>query len=213
MENGKLIALSQYLQTQKNEVEVDQDSPTVVFDTDCAVLDFLTFKNKASEKKARLQRAKLRSYSLLNVIKALVADYDIDMKRAAEQCDVEAYVKEYGHTPEVQISHDLRRLNEWVQSLEGALEVAPVRTLLEACNVLREKAAEEVVDTLNYILVSEYFGFQAIKSVLEAARLTEEAYFENTVMFYSLWNAVAEADFPNTLSAVAQLCFEEAVAI
>ncbi len=213
MQNSKnLISFTQYLRL-KDFVDVPLEATRELPETGGEVVDFFFYKNRAEEKQARCQRANLRALSILGVIKGLVKDYATHMHQVAENCDYEEYVKQYGHDAKTQIQEDMRRLNDFTAGLEAALVAKQARTLMEAGNVLRKGSSEEIVDTFNYILVSDYFGFQAIKTLVEAARLTEEAYLEDTTCFYSLWNQFSEANFSNSLEAIAVLCFEEAVAI
>lgn len=212
MENQKLISLQQYLQLQEvqnqNE-EVQHELPSF----EAEVFDFSIYQARANEKRDRFVKAKQRAYAILNVVKGLVQDYEIDMARVAADCDREQYVSEYGHDPETQIQDDMRRLCAFADWLGSALDSDDANNLIEACGILRQAAPEEVVETLNYILVSEYDGFRAIKTLIEAGRLTEEAYLENTEAFYQLWNEIAQAALPHSLDAIAALCCDQAVAI
>jgi len=164
-------------------------------------------------RKAQERRARDRSLQVLEVMQALLLDYQEHMLSAAAQCDVAAYVEEYGIQPEAQISDDMRRLHLFVQSLGGAFDLRQVRTLMEAGDVLRATATAEIIETFNYILTSEYFGFQAIAALIQAAHLNEETYFEDTTVFYKLWRDFAEINYSHSLAAISRICFEEAVAI
>lgn len=213
MENGKLIALSQYIQTQTRDADTVAEARSFAANVTGEVYDFQLFRNKAKARQSRFNRAKTRALSILNVIKALVQDYQLDMDRAALECDIEAYQKDYGYLPEVQIADDMRRLTELAECLDAALENKNVHTLMEACDLVRQTASEEVIATLNYILVSEYFGFKAISALVQSTRLNDESYFEDTMLYYQLWSAFEEQQFPNSVAATEHLCFEEAVAI
>ena len=212
MEHGKLIALDQYLQTAYSD---DRLSEATRFGTDSAaqIYDFQHYQAREKDRKARERKARDRSLAILEVITANLVDYQEHMNAAAAECDVEAYRQQYGILPEFQIADDVRRLKHFVQCLGGAFDSREVRTLMEAGELLRATAPEEVVDTFNYILTSEYFGFQAISALIQSTHLNDEAYFEDTMLYYKLWRDFAEMNYSHSLAVISQICFEEAIAI
>jgi hypothetical protein len=158
-------------------------------------------------------QARNRAYLLLVVIQGLVKDYEIDMGGTLSAEVRDAYFREYGCEPESKIREDVRRLQNFTLGLEAALDSGKANNLLEACNVLRAAGQEEMIATLNEILVSDYSGFQAMKTLIEAGRLSEAAYWEDSDALHQLWDRFAAAPWPHSLAAVASICDEEAIAI
>jgi len=142
----------------------------------------------------------------------VVLDYEVQMLKAASEMDRAAYQTEYQKDPIEQIQYDMHRLGEFAQALQSALEEKGARTLLEACDVLRKEANEELVDTLNYILVSDFFGFKVISSLIQVGVL-QETYQEDAPTCYRLWNELSNAGYEYSVAPIAALCFEEALAM
>lgn len=67
--------------------------------------------------------------------------------------------------------------------------------------------------TLDYILGSDYLGFQAIRKILEAVVLNDETYFYNSQSLCETWSQLSAAGFSHCIEPIAELCFQEALAI
>jgi len=209
------ISIEQYLSLKQFEENYSDEASEAIADLfqECRVIDFSQYQRKAKEKRAHQARARERSFVVLNVVKGLVLDYELKMIKSAQEIDLEAYRAQYQQDPLEQIQNDMRRLGDFAQALEWALTEKGASTVIEATGVLRQHATEELVDTLNYILMSDYFGFKAIKDVMECAVLFDGVYSEDTATCCRLWNELSEAGYEYSLNSIASLCLPEAMAM
>ena len=177
------------------------------------VVDFGAFRQKTQMKKARRAKAKVQAIDMIKVVRALVADYEDQMMAVAHQLDPKEWSEKYDGSAFEQIRDDMRRLYAFVNSLQVAVEIQGAATLTEACDMIRKSGDEELVMTLDYILGSDYLGFQAIRKILEAVVLNDETYFYNSQSLCETWSQLAAAGFNHCIEPIAALCYQEALAI
>lgn len=140
----------------------------------CQILDFSAFRDKFQKRKDA--RGKARAYCLmfLQVMDAMILDYDQQMLCIAKQVDAVDWAKEYDCGPLEKIKEDVRLLQNLRASLRKAFEDRGAGTFEEACLSLNRFAGPEVISTLESFTSSDYFGFDAIRLLMETVRIHDE---------------------------------------
>ena len=181
-------------------------------DNNTQILDFVTYRKKSQAKKALRSKVQLQAYDMLKVVQGLVFDYEAQMLAIAQDVDGAEWVEQHGRSAGEQIAEDLRRLHDFSQALETALDNGAT-TLGEAAKAIRYGDNEELIGTLDYILESDYAGFQAITKILEAVYFAEDKHFFNAESVVATWKDLEAAGFEYSVGPIAAICFEEALAI
>ncbi len=181
-------------------------------DNHSQILDFVTYRKKNVAKKALRTRVQLQAYEMLKIVQGLVFDYEAQMLQIASEVDGAEWVEQHGRSAGEQIAEDLRRLHDFTAALETALSHGAT-TLGEAAKAIRHGEDEELIGTLDYILSSDYVGFQAIAKILEAVYFAEDKHFFNTESIVATWKDLEAAGFEYGVGPIAAICFEEALAI
>lgn len=210
MEN--MIKIEDFLKL-KELVDANTETTPEVETVSAQVVDFGAFRQKTQQKKARRAKAKVQALDMIKVVHGLVRDYEEQMMAVAHQLDPQEWSEKYSTSAFEQIRDDMRRLDAFVNSLQVAVEIHGAATLAEACEMIRKSGNEELVMTLDYLLQSDYLGFQAIRKVLEAVYLNEENHFFNSQSLCETWQQLAAAGFNHSIEPIAALCFQEALAI
>ncbi|MFO1462533.1 MAG: hypothetical protein U1F66_02060 [bacterium] len=208
----KTISVEDFLKLQElAEVETveSQDSE----DEAAEVVDLGAFRKKTQAKKARRAKAKVQAVEMIQVVAALVRDYEDQMMAVAHEIDAQEWAEQHQTSPFEQIREDMRRLYAFVNALNVAVEFEGAATLAEACELIGKGGNGELIATLDYIRNSEYLGFQAIARVLDAVYLHEEHYALNVQSLGETWQQLEKAGFQNAVEPLAAMCFHEAVAI
>ncbi|HKY63511.1 MAG TPA: hypothetical protein VJR29_08840 [bacterium] len=181
-------------------------------DKQTQILDFVSYRKKTVAKKALRSKVQTQAYEMLKVIQGLVFDYEAQMVAIAQEVAGDNWVEKHGRSPAEQIADDLRRLHNFSQALENALDHGAT-TLGEAAKAIRHGEDEELIATLDYILSSDYVGFQAITKILEAVVFTADKHFFNAESIVATWKDLEAAGFEYGVGPIAAICFEEALAI
>ena len=177
------------------------------------IVDLGSFRSKTQTKKARRAKAKVQALEMIKIVEGLVRDYEEQMTYVAGQLDPQEWSEKYTTSAHDQIRDDMRRLHAFINALYVAVEIHGAATLTEACEMIRNSGNEELVMTLDYVIQSEYLGFEAIRKVLEAVYLNEENYFFNTQSLCQTWQQLSVAGFNHGIEPIASMCFQEALAI
>jgi hypothetical protein len=176
------------------------------------VIDFVSYRNKNIAKQDLRGRVQRQAFEMLKVIQGLVFDYECQMVQIASEVDGAEWVEQHGRSAGEQIADDIRRLQDFSAALESNLNEGAA-TLGQAAEAIRNGDNEELIATLEYILSSDYVGFQAIAKILEAVYLTEDHHFFNTESIVATWKDLEAAGFEYGVGPIAAICFEEALAI
>jgi len=103
----------------------------------------------------------------LDVIQALIFEYEEEMLDLARECDPATWQEKFGKDPIEQIERDVYKLNRLVEALSTALAEKGAADLPQACESLRAWADPEILATLDYVMGSDYPGFQKVRLLLE----------------------------------------------
>ena len=197
----------QSMKNQANQISIEnQNIPQA------QVLDFVSFRKKTVAKKSLRSKVQRQAYEMLKIVQGLVFDYEAQMMQIAADVDGAEWVEKHGRSAGEQIADDIRRLQDFSAALEGALNDGAA-TLGQAAQAIRNGENEELAATLEYILTSDYVGFQAITKILEAVYLTEDQHFFNAESVVATWKDLEAAGFEYGVGPIAAICFEEALAI
>jgi len=190
------------------------ETESVETETESAeLIDFGAFRQKTQAKKARRAKAKVQALDMIKIVQGLVYDYEDQMTAIAHEINGAEWSEKYEGTAFDQIRDDMRRLYAFVNTLQVAVEINGAATLAEACEMIRKGDDSEAIQTLDYILQSEYLGFQSIAKVLQVVYLNEENYFFNSQALCETYRALETAGFTHSIEPIASACFEEALAI
>ena len=194
--------------------EAVNEAPVVEMETESAeLIDFSAFRQKTQTKKARRAKAKVQALDMIKIVQGLVYDYEDQMTAIAHELNPAEWSEKHEGSAFDQIRDDMRRLYAFVNSLQVAVEIHGAATLSEACEMIRKSEDSETIATLDYILQSEYMGFQAIAKVLQVVYLNEENYFFNSQSLCETYRELETAGFTHSIEPIASACFEEALAI
>ncbi|MCE9625655.1 MAG: hypothetical protein K8R69_09445 [Deltaproteobacteria bacterium] len=210
--SNNVIKVEDFLKLQ--ELSELNETPVVETETEVAdLIDFGAFRQKTQAKKARRAKAKVQAVEMIKIVKGLVYDYEDQMTAIAHEINGAEWSEKHEGTAFDQIRDDMRRLYAFVNTLEVAVEFHGAATLSEACEMIRKGDDSEAIQTLDYILQSEYLGFQAIAKVLQVVYLNEENYFFNSQSLCETYRELETAGFTHSIEPIASACFEEALAI
>ena len=198
---------------QKLKDLVDANDTVEVETVSAEIVDLGAFRSKTQTKKVRRAKAKVQALEMIKIVEGLVRDYEEQMVYVADQLDPQEWSEKYTTSAHDQIRDDMRRLHAFINALYVAVEIHGAATLTEACEMIRNSGNEELVMTLDYVMQSEYLGFEAIRKVLEAVYLNEENYFFNTQSLCQTWQQLSAAGFNHGIEPIASMCFQEALAI
>ena len=176
------------------------------------IIDLVSYRKQLVAKKALHKKVQRQAGELLKVIQGLVFDYEVQMMNIAAEVDGAEWVEKHGRGAGEQIADDLRRLNDFTEALGSALNDGAL-TLGQAAEAIRQSENEELIATLDYILGSDYVGFQAIAKILEAVCLNEDNHYFNAESIVATWKDLEAAGFEYGVGPIAAICFDEALAI
>ena len=207
MKQAKVISLKQYRPTEA--IEGSSSLPGV----HAVILDFSSRGAEIVERKRVTARATERALLLLEGVAALARDYEAQMLCIANQMTREEWQEKHQCDPYAQIEFDMVRLGRMKEALEYALRQRGARTLKEACEMALSWRDEEVRSTLDYILSSDYYGFEAMRRLIFSAGFEGFHYTENLNDLYKLFRSIQENNFVYSIPVLSTLFLDQAVAV